>query len=122
MPSVRVGALAAVALAFAAAAAPASACQIHGVEGFTFGTSVVRMVTPNGRPCTIRHYTHAVKGRSVRTVYTPVVTDTERATAGRTRWNRDRMTYRGNPSDRFAYNVRNATGGAYDVDVTVARR
>ena len=56
MQSVRVGALAAVVLAFAAAT-PASACQIYGVEGFAFGTSVVRMVTPNGRPCTIRHYT-----------------------------------------------------------------
>ena len=121
MQSVHGGALAAVALAFAAAA-PASACQIYGVEGFTFGTSVVRMVTPNGRPCTIRHYTHAVKGRSVRTVFTPVVTDTERATAGRTRWNRDRMTYRGNPQDRFGYNVVNANGGEYDVDVTVTRR
>ena len=121
MQLVRVGAFAATVLAFAAAA-PASACQIYGVEGFTFGTSVVRMVTPNGRPCAIRHYTHAVKGRSVRTVYTPVVADTERATRGTSRRNRDRMTYRGNPSDRFAYNVVNANGGQYDVDVTVTRR
>lgn len=122
MQLVRVGAFATVALAFAAIAEPASACRIYGVEGFTFGTSVVRMVTPNGRPCAIRHYTHAVNGRSARTVYTPVVADTERATRGVNRWNRDRMTYRGNPSDRFAYNVVNGGGGQYDVDVTVTRR
>ena len=38
------------------------------------------------------------------------------------RLNRDRVTYRGNPQDRFAYNVRNAAGGQYDVDVTVTPR
>ncbi|MEQ1612169.1 MAG: hypothetical protein ABL904_05405 [Hyphomicrobiaceae bacterium] len=122
MRSATAGAAIAAAMAVAASAAPASACRIYGVEGFTGGPSVVRMVARNGEPCTIRHYTHLVGSRTARVVPTRIAAPVQRATRGGIRWSGNRLTYRGRPSDQFAYRMIDRAGYNHDVYVTVSTR
>lgn len=105
------------------AAAPASAaCRIQGVEGYTGGPSVIRMVTSRGTPCTIRHYTHIVGERSARVVETRRFKVVERPRSGKLRFAANRATYRGKSASTFQYRFADRGGYVHDVHVHAITR
>jgi hypothetical protein len=105
------------------AAAPASAgCRIYGVEGYTGGPSVIRMVTPRGTPCTIRHYTHFVGERQARVVETRRFKVVERPRSGKLRFAGNRASFRGKSASAFQYRFADRGGYVHDVRVHVIAR
>ena len=120
----RFGAIAAATVAVFASAAPASACRVYAVEGYTGGPSHFRMVARPGETCSIPHWTvlPGGYGRNARVIKSHVF----QPTAGKAWRTGNRVAYssgRGSPNvDRFAYQVRDRAGFDYDMRVAVTHR
>ncbi len=122
MISTRMAAVLATLIAVFSAAAPASACRVTAVEGYTGGPSVMRMVAKSGRTCAIPHYTITSRTRGLRAERTLVFKPNGNMARGRIGISGNRVAHRSRSNDRFAYGLIDRAGYSHDVEVHVVRR
>ena len=102
----------------------ASRCRLVAVAGYSGGPSVIRMISADGRPCAIPHYTVNCTRRHVHqrvhktTTFSPVAMPHH----GHMRAHSNRVSYRGHGHDRFAYSLRDRAGHRHQIHVQVVRR